>query len=168
MARRRLLAGTVVVAMIGALGATTIASANSDSVDSSPLTCTTSPDLGNQTAKWTSTVSDDHDPAAVGDTMTYRFVVPFAQDPPPVTANYRGGTIHYKIPAGFTVASVRTENPAGGSPITSTAAVQIPSTYPYDQQVPIENVAAFYSIDGDQLHVVGALILVYLDAISPR
>ena len=123
MAGRRALAVVVSVAMLSIVWGT-VASANSDSVSGSPLTCTTSPDFGNQTASWTSTVSDDHDPAAVGDTLTYRFVVPFAQNPPPVSANYRGGTVHYKIPTGFTVSSLRTENPPGGSPIATTAAVQ--------------------------------------------
>ncbi len=112
--------------LVAALGVTGPASANSDTVNGSPLSCTTSPDLGNQVASWTSTVSDDHDPAAVGDQVTYRFVVPFAQDPPPVTARYRGGTVNYKIPAGFSVSSVTTEAPPGGSPVSSTAAVQGP------------------------------------------
>lgn len=112
--------------LVAALGATDPASANSDTVNGSPLSCTTNPDLGNQVASWTSTVSDDHDPAAVGDQLTYRFVVPFAQNPPPVTARYRGGTVNYKIPAGFSVTSVKTEAPPGGSPVSSTAAVQGP------------------------------------------
>lgn len=110
----------------GIIGAATPANANTDSVNASPLTCTTNPDFGNQAASWTSSVTDDHDPAAVGDTIVYRFVVPFAQAPLPVSANYRGGTVNYKIPNGFSVASVTTQPPNGGSPISATAAVQGP------------------------------------------
>ncbi len=106
--------------------ATTDASADSDATHSSPLTCTTSPDVGNQPATWSSTVSDDHDPAAVGDAMTYRFVVPFAQAPTPVTASYRGGTVNYKIPTGLAVTSVSMQDPAGGTQFHATAAVQGP------------------------------------------
>ena len=108
----RMLCTTVAasVAAIGMLGiGSRPANANTDSVSGSPLTCTTNPDFGNQVASWTSQITDDHDPAAVGDTLTYRFVVPFAQNPPPVAANYRGGTVNYKIPTGFSVTSVSTQ-----------------------------------------------------------
>ncbi len=104
------------------LGATS-AGANSDTTTNAPLNCTTNPDVGNQTEPWNSTVSDDHDPAAVGDALTYTFVVPFKEPATPVAANYRGGKTYYNIPAGLHVTSVSTQAPPGGSKIQSTAAI---------------------------------------------
>ena len=73
--RAKLIAATVVgatvMAMVTVMPPISTAGADSDPVNASPYTCTTSPDFGNQAASWTSTVSDDHDPAAVGDAMTY-------------------------------------------------------------------------------------------------
>ena len=55
--------------------------------------------------------------------MTYQFVVPFDQDPPPVTATYQGGTVTYPIPVGLNVTAVSTP-PKAGSNLTATAKVQ--------------------------------------------
>ena len=76
--------------------------------------CTTN-GFGNQTATYSATITDSVDPAAVGQSVTYRFVVPFAQDPPPVTATYKGGTVRYPIPAGLTVTAVSTPPKAGSN-----------------------------------------------------
>jgi len=61
---------------------------------------------------------------------------------------------------------------ANPTPITppppNNGPIAMPSTYPYAQQITMDNLAAFYSINGDQLHLLGAQLLVYLDAISPR
>ena len=107
----------------GAFTATT-AGADSQTTNNAPYTCTTNPNVGNQAATYTVTASDTVDPAAPGEAETYRFVVPFSQAKPPVTATYQGGSTSYRIPAGFTVTSVSTQPPSGGSPISSTAAVQ--------------------------------------------
>jgi hypothetical protein len=53
-------------------------------------------------------------------------------------------------------------------PPANSGPIAVPSTYPYAQQIGIENLAAFYSVTGDQLHWLGAGLLVYLDAISPH
>lgn len=112
----------VVLAVVGLTAAT--AAGDSQTTSNAPYTCTTSPNVGNQAATFTVTGSDTVDPAAPGQTETYRFVVPFSQTKPPVTATYKGGTTSYHIPAGFTVTSVSMQDPPGGSPISSTAAVQ--------------------------------------------
>lgn len=98
------------------------ASANTTNPANIPYTCTTN-GFGNQDATYGATITDSKDPAAVGDSVTYRFVVPFAQDPPPVTATYKGGTTTYPIPAGLNVTSVSTP-PKAGSNLTATASVQ--------------------------------------------
>ncbi len=100
------------------------AGADSQTTSNAPYTCTTNPNVGTQAATYGVTASDTVDPAAPGQAETYRFVVPFSQAKPPVTATYQGGTTTYAIPAGLTVTSVSTQAPAGGSPISSTAAVQ--------------------------------------------
>ncbi len=109
-----------------AAGALTAGSAGADSqtTTNAPYTCTTNPNAGNQAATFTVTARDTVDPAAPGQSETYRFVVPFSQPQPPVTATYQGGSTSYRIPAGLTVTSVSTQAPAGGSPISSTAKVQ--------------------------------------------
>jgi hypothetical protein len=57
------------------------------------------------------------------------------------------------------------------SPITppprNDGPISLPSTYPYAQQITIDNLAALYSVSGNQLHLVGAQLLVFLAAISP-
>ncbi|HEY1739331.1 MAG TPA: Ig-like domain-containing protein, partial [Acidimicrobiia bacterium] len=100
------------------------AGANTDTTSNAPLTCTTNPNVGNQTENWNSSVTDDHDPAAVGDTITYTFVVPLKEAATPVTASYRGGQTFYNIPAGLKVNSVAMQNPAGGTQFQSTVAIQ--------------------------------------------
>jgi hypothetical protein len=100
------------------------AAANSDTTTNAPLTCTTNPNFGNQSEAYNSTVTDDHDPAAVGDAITYTFVVPFKEAATPVSATYKGGTTTYVIPAGLSVKSVAMVNPPGGSQFQSTAKVQ--------------------------------------------
>jgi hypothetical protein len=117
----RALLSIAVTGMLVGLGATP-ASANSDTTSNQPLTCTTNPNVGNQAAAWNSTVSDDHDPAAVGDTVTYTFVVPFKEAATPVSATYKGGKTYYNIPAGLSVTSVSVA-PVSGSQIHGTAAV---------------------------------------------
>ncbi len=118
----RALFAVAVTGLLVGVGATA-AGANSDTTSNAPLTCTTNPNVGNQTESWNSTVSDDHDPAQVGDAITYTFVVPFKEPATPVTASYRGGQTFYKIPSGLQVTSVSMQNPPGGSQISSTAAV---------------------------------------------
>ena len=98
------------------------ASANTSTATDVPYTCTTN-GFGNQLATYSATITDTIDPAAVGDSVTYRFVVPFAQDPPPVTATYKGGTVSYRIPTGLNVTSVSTP-PKAGSNLTATVQVQ--------------------------------------------
>ena len=99
------------------------AGANSDTTSNAPLSCTTNPNVGAQSAAWNSTVTDDHDPAAVGDSMTYTFVVPFKEAATPVSATYKGGQTFYKIPTGLQATSVSTQDPPGGAQIHSTAAI---------------------------------------------
>jgi hypothetical protein len=99
-----------------------VASANTSTVNDVPYTCTTN-GFGNQNASYSATITDTIDPAAVGNSVTYRFVVPFGQAPPPVTASYRGGTTKYRIPAGLNVTSVSTPAKAGSN-LTATASVQ--------------------------------------------
>jgi Bacterial Ig domain len=111
-----------VLAVVGFTAAT--AAADSQTTSNSPYTCTTSPSVGNQTATFSVTASDTVDPATPGTAETYRFVIPFSEAKTPVTATYQGGTTSIRIPTGFTVTSVSTQPPAGGSPISSTAAVQ--------------------------------------------
>jgi Bacterial Ig domain len=101
-----------------------VASADTQTTSNAPYTCATSPSVGNQPATFSVTGSDTVDPATPGTAETYRFVIPFQQAKEPVTANYQGGTTSIRIPAGFSVTSVSTQPPAGGSPISSTAAVQ--------------------------------------------
>jgi hypothetical protein len=117
----------MLLAVVG-LGAAALtagpAGADSQTTSNAPYTCTTNPNAGNQAATYGVTASDTVDPATPGQAETYRFVVPFSQAKPPVTATYQGGSTSYRIPAGFTVTSVSTQAPAGGSPISSTAAVQ--------------------------------------------
>ena len=117
-----------VVALLAAIAlvdtVATTAAADTQTTNNAPYSCTTSPNLGNQAATLSVTASDTVDPATPGDAETYRFVVPFSQAQPPVTAMYQGGTTSWRIPAGFSVTSVSMQDPPGGSPISSTAAVQ--------------------------------------------
>jgi hypothetical protein len=118
---------TAVVATLGLglVGVTaTTASADTQSTSKAPYTCTTSPNLGTQAASFSATASDSVDPAAPGQSETYRFVVPFAQDKLPVTATYKGGSTSWRIPSGLTVTGAHMETPPGGSPISSTVKVQ--------------------------------------------
>lgn len=121
---RRLIAATAIVILVAS---TMVAMALPVAADTStatnlPYTCTTN-GFGNQAATYSATITDSVDPAAVGQSVTYKFVVPFAQDPPPVTATYQGGTVTYPIPAGLTVTAVSTP-PKAGSNLSSTAQVQ--------------------------------------------
>jgi hypothetical protein len=114
-----------VVTMAAGLGGTLLAGragANTSTVSNVPYSCTTN-GFGNQTATYSATITDTVDPATVGAAVTYRFTVPFAQDPPPVTATYQGGTVSYRIPAGLSVMSVSTERPPGSN-LAATARVQ--------------------------------------------
>ncbi len=117
-----------VLALVGLTTASTLvagpAGADSQTTSNAPYTCTTNPNAGNQAATYTVTASDSVDPASPGQAETYRFVVPFSEAKPPVTATYQGGTTSYRIPAGLTVTGVSTQAPSGGSPISSTAKVQ--------------------------------------------
>jgi hypothetical protein len=126
MLRRRRTLGlctAFAVATVGVIaGAAPDVAADSQTTTDSPMTCQTS--FGPQAATFSSTVTDSIDPAVPGDTITYRFVVPFTQDPPPITARYRGGQTFYAIPSTLTVSSVTVEDPPGGSQINSTAAKQ--------------------------------------------
>ncbi len=128
MRGRLVSAGMGVLLAVAGLSAAAItagpAGADSQTTSNAPYTCTTNPNAGNQAATFGVTASDTVDPAAPGQAETYRFVVPFSQAQPPVTATYQGGTTSYRIPAGLTVTSVSTQPPAGGSPISSTAKVQ--------------------------------------------
>jgi hypothetical protein len=122
MKQRVLATGTaILIALVGAAGAVP-AGADTSSPSNVPYTCTTN-GFGNQPASYSATITDSADPATVGATVTYRFVVPFDQDPPPVTATYQGGTVRYPIPAGLSVTSVSTP-PKAGSALSSSAAVQ--------------------------------------------
>ncbi len=156
--RRRRSLGILAVLAVATVG--TIAGtardvvADSQTTTNSPMTCQTS--FGPQPATFSSTVTDSIDPAVPGDSITYRFVVPFAQEPPPVTARYRGGQTFYPIPANLAVTSVTMEEPPGGSPIdasaekvgsdvvvTSTANVPIDGTsYPTSELIVVGTVAA--------------------------
>jgi hypothetical protein len=114
----------VVAVLVGLSTVTTSALADSQTTTNAPYTCTTSPNLGNQAAAFTVTASDTVDPATPGATETYRFVVPFQQAQPPIAATYKGGVVSWRIPAGFSVTSVTTQQPPGGSPVSSSAQVQ--------------------------------------------
>lgn len=96
--------------------------ANTDNVSGAGLTCSTNPDYGTQTATWTSSWTDDVDPAAVGGTVNYTVHVPFNQTAP-VPANYQSGDTYFKIPTTFNVTSVSVTPPSGGGPISGTASV---------------------------------------------
>src|SRR6516165_3086285 len=99
-----------VVALLAAIAlvdtVATTAAADTQTTNNAPYSCTTSPNLGNQAATLSVTASDTVDPATPGDAETYRFVVPFSQAQPPVTAMYQGGTTSWRIPAAFSVTSV--------------------------------------------------------------
>ena len=118
------LAAMVTMALVagGLAAGTNPVAADTSSPSNIPYSCTTNVGV-NQAATYGATITDSADPAAVGQSVTYRFVVPFAQDPPPVTATYKGGSVTYPIPAGLTVTSVSTP-PKAGSNLTSTAVVQ--------------------------------------------
>jgi hypothetical protein len=117
---------TVVSVLVGltTAGVASVASADTQTTTNAPYTCSTQPNLGAQVASFTVTASDTVDPATPGAAQTYRFTVPFQQAATPVAANYRGGTTSWRIPAGFSVTSVTTQQPPGGSPVSSTAQVQ--------------------------------------------
>ena len=53
-----------------------------------------------------------------------------------------------------------TPPPANNGPIA------IPSTYPYSQKATIDDLAAFYSVNADQLHYVGTQLLIFLNVVS--
>jgi hypothetical protein len=117
----------VLVLATATAGLTTVllaggAKADTSTVSDVPYSCTTN-GFGNQTATYSATITDSVDPAAVDAPITYRFTVPFAQDPPPVTATYEGGTVSYRIPAGLHVTSVTTERPPGSN-LAATARVE--------------------------------------------
>ena len=122
-AGRRLVAivGAVAIAAGGALAIAVPAGANT-STASVPYSCTTNVGI-NQAATYSATITDSVDPAAIGQSVTYQFVVPFDQAPPPVTATYLGGTVTYPIPPGLTVTAVSTP-PKAGSNLSSTVQVQ--------------------------------------------
>ncbi len=121
----RKLGSAVLAAMLCVIGlSAATASADSQTTTNAPYACTTSPSVGAQAATYTVTASDTVDPATPGTAETYRFIVPFQQAKTPVTATYKGGTTTTHIPTGFTVTSVSMQPPAGGSPISATAAVQ--------------------------------------------
>ncbi len=122
---RRLVSVTSAIAIAIGLVSSAIAPgafADTSTATNVAYTCTTN-GFGNQPATYSATITDTIDPAAVGNSVTYRFVVPFAQDPPPVTATYRGGTTSYRIPAGLMVTSVSAP-PKAGSNLTATASIQ--------------------------------------------
>jgi hypothetical protein len=114
----------VVAVLVGLSTVTSSALADSQTTTNAPYTCTTNPSVGTQVASFTVTASDTVDPATPGTTETYRFTVPFQQAQTPVAATYKGGNTYWRIPAGFSVTSVTTQQPPGGSPVTSSAQVQ--------------------------------------------
>jgi len=111
----------VLVATSFAIGTDSVG-ADTSTPSNIPYTCTTN-GFGNQNATYGATITDTVDPATVGASETYTFVVPFDQPPPPITATYTGGTVTYPIPAGLSVTSVSTP-PKAGSNLSSTVAVQ--------------------------------------------
>jgi hypothetical protein len=111
----------VVAAAVGAIASR--AGADSQTTTNAPYTCTTN-GFGNQSGAYGATVSDTVNPAQPGDVETYRFVSPFDEAAPPISATYKGGQTWYRIPAGLAVASVSTQTPPGDTTIQSTAAVQ--------------------------------------------
>lgn len=122
MRLRASIVAAAVAAMValGGIGVTA-ASANTTNTSGIPYTCATS--FGNQPASYGAAITDSIDPATVGSSVTYTFVVPFDQDPPPITATYQGGKVTYPIPTGLSVTSVSTP-PKAGSNLSSTVAVQ--------------------------------------------
>lgn len=122
--RARWLATVTAAALVAALvgGIASSVSADSQTTSNAPYTCTTN-GFGNQSGAYGATVSDTINPAQPGDVETYRFVVPFDQAAPPITATYTGGQTWYRIPAGLTVTNVTTQNPSGQTTIQSTAAI---------------------------------------------
>ncbi len=113
--------GVVALVTIAGIGGITTAAANTTNTSGIPYTCATS--FGAQPAAYGASITDSIDPATVGASVTYTFVVPFDQDPPPVTATYQGGKVTYPIPTGLAVTSVSTP-PKAGSNLSSTVVVQ--------------------------------------------
>jgi hypothetical protein len=99
------------------------ASANSQTTTNAPLTCQTR--FGAQAGAFTTTFSDDVDPVVAGGAVTYRITTPFKQTlPGGLSGTYKGGQTFWHIPTNFTVTSVSTQPPPGGSQLTASASKQ--------------------------------------------